>query len=250
MGGIAAEAMTYQQAEGGAGDESALVNFLVALTPPWDQPRVLNQARWAVTEAVLLLREHKGCYDALTKCMESNKGLGECVLAIEAELEKLPALPAVERAVERRAAREAELGALGEESDSERSADIEAREVGASVETKMAQLDALTAEEERLRDEIRQVAARVSAEEAAGSSGAWSSGETERFMAALLTARRKEKARESGAGSELDAALLEATRSRDLAKVELDLARNKAALAAVEKRLEAAVQAEAARRNE
>ncbi|KAJ1488712.1 hypothetical protein T484DRAFT_1782520, partial [Baffinella frigidus] len=43
MGGIAAEAMTYQQAEGGAGDESALAPPPPPLTPPWDQPRVLNQ---------------------------------------------------------------------------------------------------------------------------------------------------------------------------------------------------------------
>ena len=35
----------YEQAEGGASDESALVNFLVGLSPPWDQKRVFNQAR-------------------------------------------------------------------------------------------------------------------------------------------------------------------------------------------------------------
>jgi len=45
MAGIAAEALTYEQAEGGASDESALVNFLVGLSPPWDQQRVFNQAR-------------------------------------------------------------------------------------------------------------------------------------------------------------------------------------------------------------
>ncbi len=43
MGGIAAEALQYDKAEGGASDEETLVRFLVGLVPPWDQKRVLNQ---------------------------------------------------------------------------------------------------------------------------------------------------------------------------------------------------------------
>jgi hypothetical protein len=43
MGGIAAEALQYNKAEGGASDEETLVRFLVGLIPPWDQKRVLNQ---------------------------------------------------------------------------------------------------------------------------------------------------------------------------------------------------------------
>ena len=52
MGGIAAEAVEYDKAEGGASDEETLVQFLVGLIPPWDQKRVLNQARWAVTQVL------------------------------------------------------------------------------------------------------------------------------------------------------------------------------------------------------
>jgi len=245
MGGIAAEAMTYQQAEGGAGDESALVSFLVALTPPWDQPRVLNQARWAVTEAVLLLQEHKGCYDALFECMAANKGLGECVLAIEKELDAFPQLPSVERARERAADRES-AATLGGASAGSAAA---AREVGAAgqllqteaqVGEKVAKLDALTKEEDQIRDAIRKVQAEVAAAEAGTSkesSPAWSAGETQRFMNTLLRAKRKAKALEDGKGVDLDFVLKEAVRSRDLAKVDLQLAKNQAELADVERRL-------------
>eukprot|EP00290_Baffinella_frigidus_P002242 CAMPEP_0180172346 /NCGR_PEP_ID=MMETSP0986-20121125/34966_1 /TAXON_ID=697907 /ORGANISM="non described non described, Strain CCMP2293" /LENGTH=578 /DNA_ID=CAMNT_0022124407 /DNA_START=30 /DNA_END=1766 /DNA_ORIENTATION=- len=222
MGGIAAEAMTYQQAEGGAGDESALVSFLVALTPPWDQPRVLNQARWAVTEAVLLLQEHKGCYDALFECMAANKGLGECVLAIEKELDAFPQLPSVDAAAR-------EVGAAGQLLQTE-----------AQVGEKVAKLDALTKEEDQIRDAIRKVQAEVAAAEAGTSkesSPAWSAGETQRFMNTLLRAKRKAKALEDGKGVDLDFVLKEAVRSRDLAKVDLQLAKNQAELADVERRL-------------
>lgn len=45
MGGIAAEALEYGQAEGGQSDEVALVSLLAGLRPAWYPDTILNQAR-------------------------------------------------------------------------------------------------------------------------------------------------------------------------------------------------------------
>lgn len=88
MAGIAAEAMNWDQAEGGAGDEMALAAFLAQMTggpnKGWDYERIRNQARWGASQAVLLLRHYKVCYEALVDSLERGNGtLGECVYAIE-----------------------------------------------------------------------------------------------------------------------------------------------------------------------
>ena len=86
MAGIAAEAAMFGVCEGGATDEQALVQFLTSIQPPWNILRIQGQARWAVLQAILLIREHRESYDALVKVLEEGKGIGDAVLAIEQNL--------------------------------------------------------------------------------------------------------------------------------------------------------------------
>lgn len=85
MAGIAAEAAQNGQAEGGQADESALVSLLASLDGgrTWDLPRIRNQARWASSQALLLLREHGTAYKRLCEALERGDGVGGCVMAIE-----------------------------------------------------------------------------------------------------------------------------------------------------------------------
>ena len=90
MGGIAAEALEFGRADGGAGDEEALVRFLRSLNPrssnavsTWSPDLIRNQARWGATQAVLMMKEYKPCYDALVDALERGGDLGTCIVAIE-----------------------------------------------------------------------------------------------------------------------------------------------------------------------
>lgn len=99
MAGIAAEALLFNKAEGGAVDEQSLVNFLASVQPPWNVLRIQGQARWAVLQALLLIKEHRASYDALVAALTEGKGVGDAVIAIEENLPKV--LPSGLRITER-----------------------------------------------------------------------------------------------------------------------------------------------------
>ena len=90
MAGIAAEASNYGRAEGGQEDEGALIRLLGSLDngKTWDLPRVRNQARWAASQAALLLREHGVAYKELCDALARGEGVGGCVVAIERGLDE------------------------------------------------------------------------------------------------------------------------------------------------------------------
>lgn len=87
MAGIAAEAVYYGEAEGGESDMQSLLTLLTGLQPPWSGGEVRTQARWAVLEAVLLIRGYERAFEALCAAMRERKSLGECVLCIEDNIE-------------------------------------------------------------------------------------------------------------------------------------------------------------------
>jgi len=155
MAGIAAEALTYQQAEGGASDESALVNFLVGLSPPWDQQRVFNQARWSVTQAVLLIRENQAAYDKLADAMASGCTLGACVKVIEQELSQLTEMPVTARIRERTADRPVKNSANGANSAASDLSPAQPSpallEIDAKMEEKRIALEEITKRQEELK---------------------------------------------------------------------------------------------------
>jgi len=80
MAGIAAEADTFGRADGGAGDELALIAFLSRI---WSPDQIKNQARWGALQAVLLTRQYKAAYDGLVDALERGGTLGDCIFAIE-----------------------------------------------------------------------------------------------------------------------------------------------------------------------
>lgn len=89
MAGIAAEAIAFGRADGGAGDEQSLITFLTQINPRgggakvWDGELIRNQARWAAVQAVLLIEKYKPAYDALVDALERGGNLGACIYAIE-----------------------------------------------------------------------------------------------------------------------------------------------------------------------
>ena len=99
MAGIAAEAIKFDRAEGGVSDEQSLTGFLSSVQPPWSITRIQGQARWAVSQAILLIKEHQASYDALVKMLQEGRGVGDAVLAIEANLPSI--LPTAQRMQER-----------------------------------------------------------------------------------------------------------------------------------------------------
>jgi hypothetical protein len=85
MAGIAAEAEQFGRADGGAGDELALIGFLrqIADRNVSAPDPIQNQARWGALQAILLLRQYRPAYLALVDALERGGTLKDCIHAIE-----------------------------------------------------------------------------------------------------------------------------------------------------------------------
>jgi hypothetical protein len=103
MAGIAAEALKFGRAEGGAADEQTLISFFSSVSPPWNIVRVQGQARWGVLQAILLIKEHQAAYDALVEALREGRPVGDCIDVIEKNLPEI--LPAAVRRDEMEASR-------------------------------------------------------------------------------------------------------------------------------------------------
>ena len=81
MGGIAAEALEFRNAQGGASDEQAIILLMSLMNFPMD--RISTQARWAALRAVLVLKDNREAFEALVAALSAGKSVGACVQAIE-----------------------------------------------------------------------------------------------------------------------------------------------------------------------
>jgi hypothetical protein len=81
MGGIAAEALEFQNAQGGSSDEQAIILLMSLMNFPMD--RISTQARWAALRAVLVIKDNPEAFEALVKALTAGKSVGACVQAIE-----------------------------------------------------------------------------------------------------------------------------------------------------------------------
>ncbi|KAK3287630.1 hypothetical protein CYMTET_4874 [Cymbomonas tetramitiformis] len=82
--GIAAEAIRYGRAEGGGSDVDIYESLAGAFQPPWPRERVSNNARWAVSEAVKLLRDNEVAFNKTwTLLADKESTLADCVCVLE-----------------------------------------------------------------------------------------------------------------------------------------------------------------------
>lgn len=85
MAGIAAELLTYNQAEGGMGDRQQIRTLyqLIRQTPEAAQ----QKERWAILQAKTLLQNHETAYAALLEAMGDRKPVAECKAILNAALQ-------------------------------------------------------------------------------------------------------------------------------------------------------------------
>eukprot|EP00271_Cylindrocystis_brebissonii_P015483 TRINITY_DN38391_c0_g1_i1.p1 TRINITY_DN38391_c0_g1~~TRINITY_DN38391_c0_g1_i1.p1 ORF type:complete len:650 (+),score=92.15 TRINITY_DN38391_c0_g1_i1:228-2177(+) len=89
--GIAAEALVYGKAEGGENDENLFKTVVGQLQPVWSPAKISNQARWAVAQALLLLRAQQRAHEAVVLALERGAQMGEIAAAIESAIQPLSA---------------------------------------------------------------------------------------------------------------------------------------------------------------
>jgi hypothetical protein len=84
LAGVATEWLRFGVAEGGLSDIQQMDALLRALG--FTQKKADDQVRWAVLNAVTLLRRHETVQDALADAMAQGAGVGECVAVVETAL--------------------------------------------------------------------------------------------------------------------------------------------------------------------
>ncbi|MBP0021591.1 MAG: ATP-dependent Zn protease [Cyanobacteria bacterium SBLK] len=83
MAGIAAETLTYQQAEGGGDDRQKVTDTLVLLGYPARESR--NKQQWGLLQAKSLLEKHEDTYEELVKAMAQRTPVEECYRILAGE---------------------------------------------------------------------------------------------------------------------------------------------------------------------
>mmetsp|Transcript_139168 Transcript_139168/g.259524 ORF Transcript_139168/g.259524 Transcript_139168/m.259524 type:complete len:552 (+) Transcript_139168:63-1718(+) len=81
MSGIAAEVLSTGKTTTGELDEAELLKTLNK--EKWEFDQMQKQARWGISQAVLLLKQYKSAYDALCKALEEGVSLGKAIMTIE-----------------------------------------------------------------------------------------------------------------------------------------------------------------------
>ncbi|KAG8457214.1 hypothetical protein KFE25_010916 [Diacronema lutheri] len=82
MAGIAAEALDFGRAEGGASDDAMLRATAARVRPEWRRAQTAQLALWSGCEAVHLLREHRTAHARLADAMCRRAPLGACLAII------------------------------------------------------------------------------------------------------------------------------------------------------------------------
>lgn len=84
MAGVAAEGLKYEEVTGQTGDLYDLQRILLRSERKLSDGAQQNMTRWAVFQALSLIKNNQTAYDALMLAMGQRKSVAECIKAIEA----------------------------------------------------------------------------------------------------------------------------------------------------------------------
>eukprot|EP00873_Tetraselmis_striata_P011800 jgi/Tetstr1/432064/TSEL_021535.t1 len=84
MAGVAAEGLKYEEVTGQTGDLFDLQRILLRSENKLSDNQQQNMTRWAVFQALSLIKSNQASYDALVAAMKERKSVAECIKAIEA----------------------------------------------------------------------------------------------------------------------------------------------------------------------
>lgn len=83
MAGLAAEGTKYEQVVGQSADLMLLSRLMSRAETKLNDQQQMNLTRWAVWQAVRLLRDNEAAYERLMGVMQSGGSVRECIEAIE-----------------------------------------------------------------------------------------------------------------------------------------------------------------------